>query len=42
MPRGKEYALKLTYRDHMMFLDYWFNTQNKFYGAKGTDNKKIK
>lgn len=29
MSRGKEYALKLTYKDHQQFLTYWFNTQNK-------------
>lgn len=29
MSRGKEYALQLTHRDHLEFLKYWFNTQDK-------------
>ena len=34
MPRAKEYSLKLTYKEHIQFLGYWLNTQDKKYSAK--------
>eukprot|EP00347_Sterkiella_histriomuscorum_P002985 403366042 len=39
MARTKEYALQLTFREHQQFLDYWFNTQNKFYANQSKKNK---
>ena len=34
MTRGKEYALKLTYKDHQDFLGYWHDTQKKAYSSE--------
>jgi len=34
MPRGKEYSLKLGYKEHIEFLGYWLNTRDKGYANK--------
>jgi hypothetical protein len=34
MSRGKENSLKLSYLDHIKFLEYWNDTQEKKYTGK--------
>ena len=41
MPRTKKYALSLSYRDHLEFLEYWNDTQSKKGYRPTTPGKKV-